>query len=235
MKFISYLIDHNFITIDQFAYLKNHSTQTCLHRLIDDILENINADEITGLCFLDIKKCFDSIDHNILLTKLQRYGIKGNELSWFRSYLHNRSQIVINNGKKSDKCFVNIGVPQGTILGPVLFLLYVNDLSNSVINANINIYADDVVIYCSSESLPDLSINLQNNINSVYDWYTNNKLILSVDKCSTMVISNKISSTIENFTLYLGTTPLSHVHEMKYLGLTIDDHLKWNSHKAAVS
>ena len=92
-----------FITVDQSAYLKRHSTLTSLHRLIDDILENRNNNEITGLCFLDIQKCFDTIDYTILLDKLTHYGIRTAELKWFQSYLTGRMQVVDYNGKVSEQ------------------------------------------------------------------------------------------------------------------------------------
>ena len=167
-QLIHYLYEHKFICSDQFAYLKYHSTQLCLHRLIDDVLENINNNEITGMCFLDIRKCFDTINHEILLHKLTKYGILESELKWFTSYLTSRSQVVSHNGSISAEKFINIGVPQGTILAPILFLLYVNDISNVVTDAQINIFADDVVIYSSHDDFN-----------------------LCVEKCSTMVIQNR--------------------------------------------
>ena len=141
-----------------------------------------------------------------------------------------RSQIVVNNGVKSDKCFVNIGVPQGTILGPILFLLYVNDLSNVVQNAHINIYADDVVIYSSHSNIQILNDTMQSNLTRVFNWYTNNKLTLSVDKCSTMLINDKTNDDVDKLTIHLGKDKLEQVSVMKYLGLYIDDDLKWEAH-----
>ena len=207
----------------------------CLHRLIDDVLENINENEITALTFLDIRKCLDTIDHDILLSKLKKYGIQNNELKWFQSYLENRAQIVINNGVKSKKCFVNIGVPQGNILDPLLFVLYVNDLSNTIQNAHINVYADDVVIYCSHSNLSILNEIMQTNLTRVFKWYTNNRLTLSIDKCSTMVINEKNDLDSGCFKVYLGDQELENVSHMKYLGLHIDDKLKWDSHIANLS
>ena len=98
VQVMDYLESHAFLTNDQSAYLKRHSTQTCLHRLVDDILENRNNNEITGLCFLDIQKCFDTIDHTILLDKMYHYGFKNTELMWFKSYLSQRKQVVSYNG-----------------------------------------------------------------------------------------------------------------------------------------
>jgi hypothetical protein len=235
IQLMKYLKRHNFISIDQFAYLKNHSTQMSLHRLMDDILENMNYKEHSGLCFLDIKKCFDTIDHDLLLFKLEKYGIRNNELEWFKSYLFNRTQLVVNNGKRSSKSVLNIGVPQGTILGPVLFLLYINDLSNSVCKANINIYADDVVVYSSNSNISQLQNEMQNVMDSVYDWYKLNKLSLSTEKCSTMVIMNNPNKTYSDFNIKLGNVNLEQVKSMKYLGVVIDERLKWNEHLAGIA
>ena len=105
-QLVDYLDEHSFITPDQFAYLKGHSTQTCLHRVIDDWLENVNEGQITGMCMLDIAKCFDTIDHDLLLKKLSLYGIKNVEFKWFKSYLHQRKQAVLCNGQLSS--FVDI-------------------------------------------------------------------------------------------------------------------------------
>ena len=233
-QLMEYLLDHRFINIDQFAYLSKHSTQTCLHRLIDDVLENINEKEITALCFLDIKKCFDTIDHSILLTKLHKYGIRDNELNWFKSYLHERKQVVICKSKASTERELKIGVPQGTVLGPLLFLLFVNDLSNVITNASINIYADDVVVYSSHSSRDILQEQMQSVMNNVNNWYRQNRLNLSLDKCNTMVISNNSRTPIRDFHLYLGNTLLKQIPSTKYLGLIIDEKLKWHEHVLSV-
>jgi exonuclease III len=232
-QLVDYLYKHNFISIDQFAYLKNHSTHFCLHRLLDDILENVNDKEITGMCFLDIRKCFDTIDHEILLLKMSKYGILDSELNWFHSYLKERSQVVAHNGI-SDKRFVNIGVPQGTVLGPILFLMYVNDLSNVIKNAQINIFADDVVVYTSDANFENLKLKLQNTMNDVFMWYTTHKLSLSLEKCTTMVIQNAINAH-NRLDIRLGDTLLEQVKSMKYLGTIIDEDLKWNEHLNALA
>jgi exonuclease III len=233
-QLVEYLYKHSFISIDQFAYLKNRSTHLCLHRLLDDILENINNKEITAMCFIDIRKCFDTINQEILLHKLSKYGVLNSELKWFHSYLDQRSQVVTHNGMISEKRAVNIGVPQGTILGPILFLLYVNDLSNVVNNAQINIFADDVVVYTSHSDFNILKSNLQNTMDDVFSWYMTHKLCLSVEKCTTMVIQN--NTFIPNqLNIRLGNTLLEQVKSMKYLGTIIDEDLKWSEHLNAVA
>ena len=130
---------------------------------------------------------------------------------------------------------LNIGVPQGTILGPVLFLLYINDLSNSVCQANINIYADDVVVYSSHSDILQLQIHMQRVMDSVHCWYKLNKLALSTEKCSTMVIKSNPNETYENFLIKLGDTTLTQVQSVKYLGVVIDHKLKWNEHLSNIT
>ena len=230
-----YLDDHAFITVDQSAYLKRHSTQTSLHRLIDDILENRNNNEITGLCFLDIQKCFDTIDHTILLDKLTHYGIRTSELKWFQSYLTGRMQVVDYNGKISEQKEISIGVPQGTVLGPLLFLLYLNDLSHVINNASINIYADDVVIYMSNSSFSALRDEMQYTMNRACEWYNANKLSLNNSKCNTMVIELASVSNTQQINILWNGVLCKQTKAMKYLGITIDDKLKWDSHMSSIT
>ena len=226
-----YLSKHEFISIDQSAYIKHQSTQTSLHRLIDGILENMNNREITGLCLLDIRKCFDTIDHVILLQKMHNYGIRDCEFKWFESYLYNRNQMLCYDGKTSNAQTITIGVPQGTVLGPILFLLFVNDLSNVVKDTSINVYADDVVIYASHADIDQVRTHLQAAINEVAKWYSTNVLQLSAEKCVSMVIHHNRLAQLPDLLINLNSRILKQVHEVKYL----DDRLKWDKPLMSVS
>ena len=234
IQLMTYMDEHAFITIDQSAYLKKHSTQTSLHRLIDDILENRNNNEITGLCFLDIQKCFDTIDHTILLDKLSHYGTRTVELRWFQSYLTDRMQRVTYNGQVSEQKEVSIGVPQGTVLGPLLFLLFLNDLSHVISNACINIYADDVVIYVSNTSFIDMREHMQQTMNKACKWYNDNKLVLNASKCNTMLIDLSNTNEIHKLNINCNGVLCSQTKATRYLGVTIDDKLKWDSHLSSI-
>ena len=127
-QLMNYLITHDIISNSQFAYMKHRSTQSALHVLVDDFLDNIINNMINGLVQLDLQKGFDTVSHSILLHKFKHYGFSPRTLSWFESYLTSRTQVVRCKGEVSNPEYVTIRVPQGTVLGPLLFLLYVNDL-----------------------------------------------------------------------------------------------------------
>ena len=233
-QIIKYLEDHAFISIDQSAYLKRHSTQTSLHRVIHDWLEQIHDNSLTGACLLDISKCFDSINHEILLKKLEMYGITGNELDWFSSYLKNRKQMVFFQQDSSDFQEVYSGVPQGSVLGPLLFLLFINDVSTfTTEGCALNMYADDVTIYTSAETSDELQMKLQLCVDNVHQWYNMNRLTVNKKKSAVMVIGSKAqlqSLNLDQFSVNLDSNKIEFVNKAKYLGLLVKDDLSWDDH-----
>ena len=237
-QFISFLVKYNIISEDQSAYIKGRSTQTSLHRIIDDILESMDEGEITAACFIDITKCFDSIDHSFLLQKLKKHGIRKN-LGWFESYLSERQQRVINNGELSESKSVTAGVPQGSVLGPFLFILFANDIGSFTgTGGQINCYADDAVIYTSAKTIEEAREKLQQCINAVEYWYTENKLKVNVTKTEVMIFgtSKKIANVTEqDFCIRFGNTKLNIVKHFKYLGIELDQGLSWNHYCEAMA
>ena len=228
-QLVNYLEEHHLLTVDQSAYLKNHSTTTCLHKVIGEWQELIDDGEMIGACFLDISKCFDSIDHKILGTKLQKYGIKDNELNWFDNYLSGRTQKVICNNQLSKTCKMSIGVPQGSILGPILFLLFINDLTQFSGLSHCNLFADDALFYVHGRDIESINSKLQNSIESIADWYKRNKLSLNVKKSNVMIIHRKknVQDTID---VTINQNKLMQIDHVKYLGLHIDSKLQWQHH-----
>ena len=186
-----FLEDHSFISMDQSAYLKRHFTQTSIHHVKDDWPENLNDRTITGACLLDKSKCFDSVNHTILLKKLEIYGITSTELKRFSSYLKGRRQVVKFHQETSECCDITCGVPQGSVPGPILFSL-INDVSNSAAETFVlNMYADDGVIYTSAISKDGLECSLQVCIDNISNWYILNMLCINKKKSNAMVIGSK--------------------------------------------
>ena len=232
-QLLTYLTEHNFISSDQSAYLRGHSTVTCLHRLMENWLENINEGEFTGICMVDITKCFDSINHELLLKKLECYGIRGRENRWFQSYLENRTQAVYCNNVLSDFLVNPFGVPQGSILGPLLFLIFINDIVNCTTRNNmLNLFADDLLSSVSGNSPAEVKLMLETNVVKLECWYRKNRLALHPTKTKFMYIGSKeqLSLIFKPCTFNYCNNSLPMPDHAKYLGLLLEPDLSWNMH-----
>ncbi len=141
--------------------------------------------------FVDISKCFDTIDHDFLIQKCKYYDVYGNEIKWFMNDMTNRSHVVHCHGDTSKRLYVKTGVPQGSVPGPLMFLLYINNISQSIVKTLINMFADDTSLYTMGTNFKQVNDNLLNNVTNVHDWYTNNKLAVNVPKRKVMLVTNK--------------------------------------------
>ena len=141
--------------------------------------------------FLDLKKAFDTADHQLLLTKLEYIGIRGHALEWFKSYLESRFQIVFTNGVLSDKAILRCGVPQGSILGPLLFLIYINDLTTIADYATVRMYADDTNMTFTACSIPELQHDMNIDLQFLQNWLIANRLTLNVLKTEFMLVGSR--------------------------------------------
>ena len=201
-----------------------------MHRVIDDWLDNIDNNLITGVVSLDIEKCYNTLDHNILIHKLDHYGVSGKSIEWFKQYLSKRTQIVYFNNSKSDICELNIGLPQGSVLGPLLFLVYINDLSSNISLGQCNLFADDALLYSSGETVHEVQNNLQATTNSATSWYKNNKLSINASKSTSMLIHSHHKSINSTLSINVNNDKLSLGTSAPYIGVTIDQTLQWNAH-----
>ena len=150
----TYLNDTGLLAAGQSGFRKNHSTQTSLHKLLENFYSDIENGKIIGMLALDLRKAFDTVNHKIILDKLKHYGISGICLNWFCSYLESRTQMACINGSVSDPLIITTGIPQGSILGPLLFTIYMNDVPKCLQHCTTNMYADETAMCVSTWSSP---------------------------------------------------------------------------------
>ena len=186
---------------------------------------------LNGVLFLDLKKAFDTVDHEILLKKLNFYGVDSISLKWFQSYLTDRKQRTYVNGSLSDYGSTVCGVPQGSILGPLLFLIYINDLPASGLSSTPRLYADDTCLTLTSHDPNDLQIKLNSDLNKVQSWLQANKLSLNVKKTKYSIIATqyKVAYLDHQPDVRINGHSVDRVRTHRYLGVEIDDTLTWHS------
>ena len=225
----------------QYGFRGDHSTELANIELTDRIISALDEKKLPLTIFMDLSKAFDTLDHEILLKKLHYYGISGIALKWFRSYLTHRSQYVELNYTSSDQKLIETGVPQGSILGPLLFLIYMNDISNVSNAFKFILFADDTGLFSTIEyniptHLSNVNEILNHELAEVCDWLTLNKLSLNVKKTKFMVFhpyQKDITGLVPQLTI--NGTALDQVAEFKNLGVVFDEHMSWKPHISILS
>ena len=215
-RLIDFLEENKILIVNQFGFRKNHSSYMALMVLIDKLTKALeNGDYVIGM-FLDFSKAFDTVNHQILLEKLEYYGIRGSALAWFESYLADRQQYVTCNGVKSSCKTIKCGVPQGSILGPLLFLLYINDLANICKHTLPVLFADDTNLFNSGKDLTELQDIFNAELKAISTWLKVNKLSLNVKKTHYMVISTK-KKPVPDISIYIEGHLIDKVSCTKFL------------------
>ena len=187
---------------------------------------------LTGGICLDLSKAFDLIDHSILKAKLKSIGIRGCAYSWFEDYRSGRTQTVCLNGSNSEEMSMRTGVQQGSVLGPLLFLIFINDLPSSIKHCKIVLYADDTAIFFAHKEVPMIQSTLQQDLNALNNWFYENGLVVNCSKTNILLFgTNKRLANVNNLTLKLDETTASHnIASTKYLGLIMASNLNWHDH-----
>ena len=231
-----YLNDNKILTPKQFGFRPKLSTEISLAHFTDTILGNMDKGLVTGAVYLDLSKAFDTVDHALLYRKLDLVGLSDECIDWFKSYLSNRSQVTAVASHFSSPKPVPVGVPQGSVLGPLLFLIYVNDLPLYVSNCEVSLYADDTVIHCSSTCAQDLQDKLNSDLQSLCQWFNSNLLTLNVSKCKFVVYgSPRKLNKFQGLSLTANGNALERNESFKYLGVTINQHMTWSDHISILS
>ena len=213
----------------QHGFMRGKSTTTQLLEVYHDILEHVASGKEVDAIYLDLSKAFDKVPHNLLLKKLENSGIGGPLLAWFRSYLTDRQQRVVLHGVCSDWLPVTSGVPQGSILGPLLFLIYCNDVQNYIqANSTLALFADDSKLYRSLDLPNAASKSLQHDLDSLQKWSVDMKMVFNTTKCKVMHFSKKKLKTQTSYKL--NGQQLEQVTHISDLGITVSSDLSWFKH-----
>lgn len=228
-RLINYLNQHCLLSDSQYGFRPNFSTELAIFKLCQNIYNAVDDKQFQLTLFCDFSKAFDTISHSILLQKLSVYGVRGKELDWFASYLNDRQQFTVYNGVSSSCRRVEHGVPQGSVLGPLLFLLFINDVTTCSDRLKFILFADDTTIIFQGRDI----ISMQNTVNEelvkLSNWIKSNKLILNHSKTHYMISTPHIK-LVHNVDIILDNVSLTKVNEAKFLGMIVDCQLNFRSH-----
>ena len=233
-RLYSFICKHNILYKYQFGFRKGYGTNLSLITLVDKIVNALeNGKYMLGI-FLDFSKAFDTINHAILLRKMYKYGIRGVAHDWITSYLTSRSQYALYNDVSSSTIGVTCGVPQGSILGPLLFLLYVNDIANVSTSLTPILFADDTNIFLEGNHINDMIIKINREMLRIMDWINANKLSLNIDKTKYIIFHTKGRKFSLDHNVYLNNKVIERVSTIKFLGVIVDSTLSWSEHAKLV-
>ena len=233
---VNFINNQEILNDKQYGFRPKHSTYMAIAQLVDKITNAVEKNETTIGIFLDLSKAFDTIDHSILLHKLEHYGFRG--IEWFKNYLSNRTQYVAFNNCTSESGNITCGVPQGSILGPLLFILYVNDITYTSNVLDFILFADDTTILYSHKDINSKIELINKELDEVTNWFKANKLSVYASKTNFMIMGTPhmtSTKTREDLNVLLDNTVLERVKFTKFLGVLIDECLAWKNHIDCIS
>jgi hypothetical protein len=226
-RILNFIHKHKILYDYQFGFRGNHSTNMALTILMDKITSAIDNGEFVIGVFIDLQKAFDTVNHEILLNKLCKYGIRGTCLDWLRDYLSKRQQLVKFDDVVSTKQNITCGVPQGSILGPLLFILYVNDIVNVSRDLFLIIFADDTNIFVQGKSLDSMIELINCELANIYEWLKANRLSLNIAKTHYMIFKTRSKKLPQHTDVKLNGTTIQCVESTKFLGVMLDTNITW--------
>ena len=230
----SYLEKHNKLYVSQYGFRAGHSCENAINELVSEIVKRQQEGMYTLAMFLDLSKAFDSLEHRVLLKKLECYGLRGKTNNWFASYLQNRKMRVkcnttsTGNLEYSKYQTVNYGTPQGSCLGPLIFIIFTNDLHKQLMNTASLLFADDTTIYMSHRNLRYLKWCVEEDMKKLITWFKANKLTLNLEK--TICVLFQRNGQRQTITLDLENVQITSVKEVKFLAMWLDEYLNWCTH-----
>nr|CAI5865274.1 unnamed protein product [Callosobruchus analis] len=241
-RLVRFLDTYNILSKNQFGFRAKHSTSDAIFAFMEKIVSHIESGECPAGIFCDLSSAFDCVSHEILKVKAEKYGIRGKSLEWMTSYLTNRKQYVSLKSTLENGCNANInsniltngiGVPQGSILGPILFTIYINDLSEEL-NCDLCLYADDTTAITSGRNREVVKSKLHDNFNDLHEWFSRNYFFMNTTKTKYIIFHNYNNANYD-IDVFLNGVQFERATQFNFLGICIDEHLNWKGHCDALN
>ena len=214
-----FLESHNLLSINQSGFKKMHNCETALLKVTQNWNNSLNHHESVGIAALDFRRAFDLVSHEIMREKLKIYSFSPNALNWMDSYLRNRTQRVAYGNELSKPSIVKCGVPHGSILGPLHFIIFINDIFWSVMNSELNLNADDSILHFSGSNVEDINTKLNEDVGYIFEWCSNNNMVINAKKSCSMLVSTTqrlAHQDVTRLSIKINNDVLSHVSKHKF-------------------